>query len=383
MKLRILCTLAILAGLAAAPGAEQFHWEAGHGSDHNLDRLSHNLDRIVERSPVARARGRSVERAADRLAWSVERKADPCRPRSRPAWSGMSVRIEREVRAGGRAGFSGQRGISDNPCADSDRWNDDNYRHCEVREERLPAGPLAVDAGQNGGIRVEGWDGNDILVRAVIQASARDEAQAKQLAGQVQVRTGSGRVSATGPDRGNREWWSVSYRISVPHRTDLDLNANNGGITIANVTGAITFDTTNGGVRLADLSGNVTGRTRNGGVTVMLGGTQWDGEGLDVETSNGGVTLSIPTPYNAQLETRTVNGGFRFDYPLTLQGELSPRRGISTTLGSGGAPVRVRTTNGGLRLQRREGNGLADRLVEGRSSLGLGAWGLGAWRVDP
>ena len=359
MKLRILCTLAILAGLAAAPGAEQFHWEAGHGSDQSLDRLSHNLDRIVERMTLVAERvGQSVERAADRLAWSVERKADHVQAQVEARVERHVRSIEREVRAGGRAGFSGQRGISDDPCADSDRWNDDNYRHCEVREERLPAGPLAVDAGQNGGIRVEGWDGNEILVRAVIQASARDEAQAKQLAGQVQVRTGSGRVSATGPERGNREWWSVSYRISVPHRTDLDLNANNGGITIANVAGAITFDTTNGGVRLADLSGNVTGRTSNGGVTVMLGGTQWDGEGLDVETSNGGVTLSIPTPYNAQLETRTVNGGFRFDYPLTLSGELSPRRGISTTLGSGGAPVRVRTTNGGLRLQRREGNGL-------------------------
>jgi hypothetical protein len=62
----------------------------------------------------------------------------------------------------------------------------------------------------------------------------------------------------------------------------------------------------------------------------------WDGEGLDVETSNGGVKLAIPEPYNAQLDTRTVNGGFRFDYPLTLTGELSPRRGITTTIGAGG-----------------------------------------------
>jgi hypothetical protein len=355
MKLRILFTLAILAGLAAAPGAEQFHWEAGRGTDHNLDRLSHNIDRMVERMTLIAERvGRNVERAADRLAWSVERKADRVQAQVE-ARVERHVRsaIEREVRGAARGAWSTQSAIGDNPCADNDRWNDDNYRHCEVREERLPAGPLAVDAGQNGGIRVEGWDGNDILIRAVVQASARDEAQAKQLAGQVQVQTGSGRVSASGPERGNREWWSVSYRISVPHRTDLDLNATNGGITIAKVTGAITFDTTNGGVRLADLSGRVNGRTRNGGVTVMLGGTQWDGEGLDVETSNGGVTLSLPTPYNAQLETRTVNGGFRFDYPLTLSGELNPRRGISTTLGSGGPPVRVRTTNGGLRLQTR------------------------------
>jgi DUF4097 and DUF4098 domain-containing protein YvlB len=160
-------------------------------------------------------------------------------------------------------------------------------------------------------------------------------------------------VSANGPQTERRQWWSVSYRISVPRRTDLELNARNGGITIADVAGTIRFDTTNGGVRLSDLAGQVSGRTRNGGLRVALGGSSWDGEGLDVETSNGGVTLSIPPTYNAQLETRTENGGFRFDYPLTITGELSPRRGISTTLGAGGAPVRVRTTNGGLKIEQR------------------------------
>jgi hypothetical protein len=354
MKLRILCTLAILAGLAAAPGAEQFRWEAGRGSEHSLAMVPHHVDRLVERLTHAAERGvRRAERAADRLAWSVERHADRVQARVETRIARDTRSTVRESRHSGRGAWDQQSAIDANPCADADRGDNDDHRHCEVREERLPAGPLAVDAGQNGGIRVEGWDGNDILVRAVVQASARDEAQAKAMAGQVEVRTGGGRVTAVGPDRRNREWWSVSYRISVPRRTDLDLNASNGGITIANVTGAITFDTTNGGVRLADLSGRVNGRTRNGGVNVMLGGSSWEGEGLDVETSNGGVTLSIPASYNAQLETRTVNGGFRFDYPLTLSGELSPRQGITTTLGSGGAPVRVRTTNGGLRLQQR------------------------------
>jgi hypothetical protein len=38
---------------------------------------------------------------------------------------------------------------------------------------------------------------------------------------------------------------------------------------------------------------------------------------------------------------------------MTVQGELSPRRGLQTTLGAGGPPVSVRTTNGGLRINRR------------------------------
>jgi hypothetical protein len=241
---------------------------------------------------------------------------------------------------------------NDELCRDGG-WDDDYYRFCEVREEALPAGPLTVDAGRNGGIQVEGWDRNEIRIRAVITANARSETAARELAAGVQVQAGGGRVSATGPTASGREWWSVSFRINVPRKNDLELHANNGGITIAGVSGEIHFETTNGGVRLSDLAGMVRGQTRNGGLTVALAGNRWEGQGLDVETSNGGVTLSIPEGYNADLETRTVNGGFRTDYPMTVQGELSPRRGISTTLGSGGPPVRVRTTNGGVRINKR------------------------------
>lgn len=240
----------------------------------------------------------------------------------------------------------------DDPCRDGG-WDDDRYRACDVREYTLPAGPLTVDAGRNGGIRVEGWDRSEIRIQAVVTAQAREEAEAKRLAAEVDVQAGSGRVSATGPSTRDREHWSVSYRINVPRRTDLELNANNGGITIASVSGTIRFDTTNGGVRLTDVGGDVRGETRNGGLNVTLDGQQWDGAGLDVQTSNGGVTLAIPDGYNAELTTRTVNGGFRTDYPMTIQGELSPRRGISTTLGAGGPPVTVRTTNGGVRINRR------------------------------
>lgn len=245
-----------------------------------------------------------------------------------------------------------EQSTSDDPCRDRG-WDNDDYTFCEVREQTMAAGPLTVDAGRNGGIRVDGWDRNDIQVRAIVNTHARNENDAKELAAGVQILAGSGKVTSTGPSTGRREWWSVSYRISVPRTNDLDLTANNGGITITGVIGSIRFATSNGGVRLSDLGGDVRGETHNGGLNVALGGNRWDGPGLDVETTNGGVTLSIPEGYNADLTTRTSNGGFRTDSPMTIQGELSPRRGISTTLGSGGAPVRVRTTNGGLTIQKR------------------------------
>ena len=199
----------------------------------------------------------------------------------------------------------------------------------------------------------------DLTENDLAQLRARgitSEEAARQLASRVQVQAGSGRVSSTGPgehERNRREWWSVSYRINVPRQTNLDLTSYNGGISVAGVNGTVRFETHNGGVNLRDLSGSVRGETHNGGLNVSLGGSRWDGEGLDVETTNGGVTIAIPDGYNAQLETRTVNGGVRFDYPMTVVGELTARHGITATLGSGGAPVRVRTMNGGLRVQRR------------------------------
>lgn len=242
---------------------------------------------------------------------------------------------------------------ADDPCRDHG-WDDDRVRECQVREYTLPAGPLNIDAGGNGGIRVEGTDRADIHVLAVVTTYAPTEDEAKQLASGVDVQAGGGRVSASGPERTSRRTgWSVSFRVQVPRQTDLELFARNGGITIRSVDGTIRFETTNGGVRLADLAGDVRGQTRNGGLTVDLGGDRWQGTGLDVQTSNGGVKLSIPEPYHAELTTKTVNGGFRSEVAMTVQGELSPRRGISATLGAGGAPISVRTTNGGLRIHRR------------------------------
>jgi hypothetical protein len=245
-----------------------------------------------------------------------------------------------------------QPSTADDPCRDRG-WDDDRYTFCEVRDHAMPAGPLTVDAGPNGGIRVEASDRGDILVRAIVTAQAPGEEAAEQIASGIEVQASGGRVAATGPSTGPREGWSVGYRISVPRHTDLDLSATNGGIAIADVSGTVRFRTSNGGVRLAGVGGDVRGETRNGGVSVTLTGDRWEGTGLDVETANGGVTVSIPEGYNAELDARTVNGGVRVEVPVTVQGELAPRRGIVTTLGAGGAPLRMRTRNGALRIRRR------------------------------
>ena len=120
------------------------------------------------------------------------------------------------------------------------------------------------------------------------------------------------------------------------------------------MTGKIEFKTLNGGVSLVRVGGAVRGSTTNGGLHVVLDGVRWEGEMLNVTTTNGGVNLVMPDNYSAHIETGTVNGNVNSEFPLnvpmTERGRL-PRE-INVDLGSGGPTIRATTTNGGVHLAR-------------------------------
>ena len=224
--------------------------------------------------------------------------------------------------------------------------------YCEMREQTVTAvGTLSVDGHKNGGITVKGWERGDVLVRARVQTAGETPDQARALAGQIRIQTGGGQIIAEGPEQGRNLFWSVSYEVFVPNRSDLSLKTHNGGIGISDVRGSIDFRALNGGVSLRRLGGNVKGNTTNGGLTVDLDGSYWDGEGLDVSTTNGGVTMLIPENYSAHLETGTTNGGLNLGFPITVQGRINKQ--LSLDLGSGGTTVRAITTNGGVTLSRK------------------------------
>ncbi|MGE0815926.1 MAG: DUF4097 domain-containing protein [Vicinamibacterales bacterium] len=279
----------------------------------------------------------------------LRQRRDDARDQTRAARDSARQDRERERDARRFASVS----PSDDPCARDDRGS--RGHACEVRDTRLPApgGPLTVDASPNGGIRVEAWDQPDVLVRAVVRTQGDTDEDARALLPRVAVTAAGTTVSAQGPERGDgrRSGWSVGFQIWAPRQTALALTARNGGVTIFGMRGESRFSTQNGGITLNDVGGQVAGHTRNGGVTVRLAGERWEGAGLDVETTNGGVSLTIPQGYSAALEVGTVNGGINTDVPMTVQGRVG--RELKTTLGSGGPLVKVRTTNGGVRIAER------------------------------
>ena len=234
----------------------------------------------------------------------------------------------------------------------NDNWNGNHASHCVIKEQTINAtgGKLDIDGNKNGGIAVKGWDRNEILIRAKIQTWADTDAEARGLADQIRIETGGGRIQAAGPDQGNHRGWATSFEISVPRNSSLSLKTHNGGISISDVRGEIDFSALNGGVSLKRLSGDVKGQTTNGGLSIELAGDRWDGAGMNVRTTNGGVNMHIPENYSAHLETGTINGGMNVNIPITVTGKIE--RDLSVDLGSGGTTIRATTTNGGVTIRR-------------------------------
>ncbi len=224
-------------------------------------------------------------------------------------------------------------------------------RHCEMREQTIPyTGQLTIDGGQNGGVSVKGSNRSDVLVRAKVEASAASDADARSLTGQIRLIASAGRVASEGPETTRDQNWSVSYEVFLPQQANVSVTTQNGGVHVSDLSGALQFSAVNGGVHLTHVNGNVQGKTTNGGLHIELAGSRWEGQGMDVSTTNGGVHLALPANYSARLETSTVNGGFHSGVPLTVSGKTGKQ--VSATLGSGGATIRIATTNGGVHVDQ-------------------------------
>jgi hypothetical protein len=217
--------------------------------------------------------------------------------------------------------------------------------------EPAPRATWRIDCGENGSVQLGAWDKDEILICAQVTAWTRDKGgRPENLLRSIRVETGGGFLRATGPAQSKSARWAVSYKIFAPRRIDLDVKAENGGISLEGIHGRMNLRSVNGPIAIEDAGGDVRGRTANGPVSARLSGSSWKGAGLDLETANGPVHLIIPEGFSADLETGTENGPMETAFPVAHQRRGSRR--VAVVLGSGGPPVRVVTTNGPVMVAR-------------------------------
>lgn len=142
---------------------------------------------------------------------------------------------------------------------------------------------------------------------------------------------------------------SVHFQVRIPYGVGFLARTVNGEINADSLQGDVDAKTVNGSIKLST-SGLATANTVNGSVNVTMGRADWP-TGATFKTVNGGITLTLPGVFDADLSADTLNGSITTDFPITINGEVSPRR-LHGTVGNGGRELKLSTVNGSIKLLR-------------------------------
>jgi Putative adhesin len=141
----------------------------------------------------------------------------------------------------------------------------------------------------------------------------------------------------------------VHFEVRVPPGVGFIGRTVNGEVEADALQSDAQAHTVNGSVKLTT-TGLATAATVNGSVNVTMGRADWP-DGGDFKTVNGGITLTLPSVFDADVRADTLNGNISSDFPITVTGTVSPRR-LRGTVGSGGHNLTLSTVNGSIKLLR-------------------------------
>jgi hypothetical protein len=251
--------------------------------------------------------------------------------------------------------------------------------------------PEVVLSTFDGSIEIRSWDRPDVLVVIEKRAATQSEAAAIEV---MSAQDGN-RVSVEVKRERNAVGWhwfaggSARLVVSVPASADVSARSGDGSIALEGVNGTIALRSGDGSIRATRSSGKVSVTTGDGSINLdrvdgVLEATTGDGgvsvtgklTGLrarsgdggitiraqpgssassdwDVTSGDGSVTLEIPEDFSADVDVRTGDGGITLDgvSVTNTTGEIS-RSAVRGRLGSGGRPLRVRTSDGSITLRR-------------------------------
>jgi hypothetical protein len=210
----------------------------------------------------------------------------------------------------------------------------------------VPGGTFELQ-NVNGPVQVEGWDRNVIEIHAVKIAKEK-ESDLDRVSIEVDAKPNDVSVVTRYPQNEGVEV-AVEYTIRVPHGARVEhIGTVNGTVKIAGVESVEELRTVNGNIEVYEGGGSVHAHTTNGNVHVELSRFP-DEKGMAAETTNGSVLLAVPQDTQADLEARSLNGNFYSELPFMQETASRPRE-MRGKFGKGGAPIRLNTVNGGIRI---------------------------------
>jgi DUF4097 and DUF4098 domain-containing protein YvlB len=237
-----------------------------------------------------------------------------------------------------------------------------------------PLSPGLVFAAQthNGSITIKGGETTDCNVTAKITAYAISEKRAKKLAEETKITLEPFGNKLTAkiqrPDYIMSQSVSVSFDVTLPNQTDLELTTHNGAVSITNITGkvdatthngcitaesvsgAMKLLTHNGGITCEEISGDIELQTHNGGIEAAYSKSASPVCNISLVTHNGSIDFTAPPNLSAAVDVSTHNGSIDSGLSITTTGEASKRQ-LRGTVGGGQGKLRLETHNGSIKIR--------------------------------
>jgi len=239
----------------------------------------------------------------------------------------------------------------------------------------------------NGRSRIVGEDRADIEVVVSKTARAESSEAADRLLEQIRLTHDESddmlSLEVEIPRRWNRRG-CANVEIRVPREIEIELDSVNGRIEISGLRASVRARSSNGSAAIRDIVGNVevmtsnakvccsctcgklTARSSNGKIEIdehrgSIDASTSNGlirasldtlgeRGVQLATSNGRIVLELPDDVDADVDIRIDNGIIRSDRDLTSSIRETAGR-LAGRLGKGGAPIKLRTSNGSISLR--------------------------------
>jgi len=186
------------------------------------------------------------------------------------------------------------------------------------------------------------------------------------LKGEVTARTSGGELNfgrIDGPVRGNTSGGSISLEGS---RGKAVLRTSGGGIRVDDVAGEVDASTSGGSVQVNRATGRVSAHTSGGSITIREATGAVDAstsggsvsarlsaqpqEASRLSTSGGSINVELAASVHVDVDASTSGGSVSSDFPVPTSRD---HQNLRTAINGGGPLLQLRTSGGGISIQKR------------------------------
>src|SRR5262245_2453995 len=215
--------------------------------------------------------------------------------------------------------------------------------HAPNFEIQVPSRTTPSIQTGGGHIEVDSIDGNADL------HTSGGHIQVSDLTGTLTADTSGGHISLKNITGDSKVETSGGHIEATSLKGKLHAETSGGQIRLKDVSGDIDASTSGGHISITGAGGRVKAETSGGHVEVAF--ARGNARGGEIESSGGGVTVTVDPSLGFAVDAQTGGGSVDSDVPVTIEGHQS-KSSLRGTIGRGGETLHIRTSAGSIHIEK-------------------------------